>query len=80
VNVNWIEFEAMGETISIRQNFAASRTPVTYDVFDMLGSHVGRIDAVNAQEVSQKVRALVKNGGSYYVKSRNGSATIRVMK
>ena len=80
VNVDWIEFEAMGETISIRQNFAASRTPVTYDVFDMLGSHVGRIDAVNAQEVSQKVRALVKNGGSYYVKSRNGSATIRVMK
>ena len=47
VNVDWIEFEAAAGT-AIRQNFSASRTPVFYDVFDMLGSHVGRINAVNS--------------------------------
>ena len=77
VNIDWIEFESIGETV-IRQSLAVSRTPVTYDVFDMLGSHVGRIDAVNAQEVSQKVRALVKTNGSYFVKSKIGSTTIRI--
>ena len=51
-----------------------ARTLVSYDVFDMLGSHVGRVDAVNKQEASQKVRALVRCGGSYYVKSRSGTA------
>ena len=80
VNIDWLEFAQSVNTISIRQDFTATGTPVTYDVFDMLGSHVGRIDAVSVQDMSQKVHALVKNGGSYYVKSKNASATVRVTK
>ena len=80
VNLDWLEFETAGGTISIHQSFAASKTPVTYDVFDMLGSHVGHVDAISVQEASQKVRVVVKTGGSYYVKSKNGFATIRVAK
>ena len=72
VNIDWIEFA--DPSTPIRTNLAVSRTPVSYDVFDMLGSHVGRVDAVNKQEASQKVRALVRCGGSYYVKSRSGTA------
>jgi hypothetical protein len=78
VNIDWIEFAE--PSTSIRTNFAVSKTPVTYDVFDMLGSHVGRVEAASAQDVSQKVRALVKQKGAYLVKSRAGSTTIRVMK
>ena len=78
VNLDWLEFT--DGTTPVRAKFAVSRTPVTYDVFDMLGSHVGRIDAASAQDVSQKVRAFVKTGGSYYVKSKNGSTVVRVMK
>lgn len=78
VNIDWIEFA--DPSTSIRTNFAVSKTPVTYDVFDMLGSHVGRVEAASAQDVSQKVRALVKQKGAYLVKSRAGSTTIRVMK
>ena len=78
VNIDWIEFAE--PSTSIRTNFAVSKTPVTYDVFDMLGSHVGRVEAATSQDVSQKVRALVKQKGAYLVKSKNGSATIRVMK
>ncbi len=78
VNIDWIEFAE--PSTSIRTKFAVSKTPVTYDVFDMLGSHVGRVEAASAQDVSQKVRALVKQNGAYLVKSRAGSTTIRVMK
>jgi hypothetical protein len=78
VNLDWLEF--IDGTTPVRAKLAVSGSPVTYDVFDMLGSHVGRIDAASAQDVSQKVRALVKTGGSYYVKSKNGSTTVRVMK
>jgi hypothetical protein len=78
VNIDWIEFA--DPSTSIRTNFAVSKTPITYDVFDMLGSHVGRVDATTSQDVSQKVRALVKQKGAYLVKSRAGSTTIRVMK
>ena len=78
VNLDWLEFT--DGTTPVRAKLAVSRTPVAYDVFDMLGSHVGRIDAASAQEVSQKVRAHVKTGGSYYVKSKNGSTVVRVMK
>ena len=78
VNIDWIEFA--DPSTSIRTNFAVSKTPVTYDVFDMLGSHVGRVEAATSQDVSQKVRALVKQKGAYLVKSKNSSATIRVMK
>ena len=78
VNLDWLEFT--DGTTSVRAKLAVSRTPVAYDVFDMLGSHVGRIDAASAQDVSRKVRALVKTGGSYYVKSKNGSTVVRVMK
>ena len=78
VNIDWIEVE--DRSLAIRPKFEASSGAQTYDVFDMLGSHIGRVDAVNMQEASQKVRAIVKNGGSYYVKSKNGSATIRVTK
>ena len=77
VNVDWIEFEVAAGT-AIRQNFSASRTPVFYDVFDMLGSHVGRVDAINVREASLKARTVVKTGGSYYVKSKNNSTIIRV--
>ena len=80
VNIDWIEFTKVDNQVPIRQDFTATGTPVTYDVFDMLGSHVGRIDAVSVQDMSQKVHALVKNGGSYYVKSKNASATVRVTK
>jgi hypothetical protein len=76
VNLDWLEFT--DGTTPVRAKLAVSRTPVAYDVFDMLGSHVGRIDAASAQDVSQKVRALVKTGGSYYVKSKNGSTVVRV--
>ena len=78
VNIDWIEVE--DRSLAIRPKFEASSGAQTYDVFDMLGSHIGRVDAVNMQEASQKVRSLVKTGGSYYVKSKNGSATIRVTK
>jgi hypothetical protein len=78
VNLDWLEF--IDGTTPVRAKLAVSGSPVTYDVFDMLGSHVGRIDAASAQDVSQKVHALVKTGGSYYVKSKNGSTTVRVMK
>jgi len=78
VNIDWIE--VYDPSLAIRPKFVASSGPQTYDVFDMLGSHVGRVDAVSVQEASQKARAIVKTGGSYYVKSKNGSATIRVMK
>ena len=76
VNLDWLEFT--DGTTPVRAKLAVSRTPVAYDVFDMLGSHLGRIDAASAQDVSQKVRALVKTGGSYYVKSKNGSTVVRV--
>jgi len=72
VNIDWLDF--FEEYASIRPKFTATKTPATYDVFDMLGSHVGRVDAVSKQEASQKVRALVRCGGSYYVKSRSGTA------
>ena len=78
VNIDWLEF--FEEYALVRPKFAATKTPVTYDVFDMLGSHVGRISASSAQDMSQKVRALVKSGGTFIAKSRAGSATIRVMK
>ena len=78
VNIDWIEIE--DRSLAIHPKFAASSGPQTYDVFDMLGAHVGRVEAASAQDVSQKVRALVKQKGTYLVKSRNGSATIRVMK
>ncbi len=78
VNIDWIEFA--DPSTSIRTNFAVSKTPITYEVFDMLGSHVGRVEAASAQDVSQKVRALVKQKGAYLVKSKNASATVRVMK
>lgn len=78
VNIDWIEFDE--STMSIRPAFATAEMPMTYDVFDMLGAHVGRIDAATAQDVLQQVRALVTQNGTYLVKSRNGSATIRVMK
>ncbi|MBO7513452.1 MAG: carbohydrate-binding protein, partial [Fibrobacter sp.] len=78
VNIDWLDF--FEEYTSVRPKFTATKTPVNYDVFDMLGSHVGRVDAFNVQEASQKARAIVKTGGSYYVKSKNGSAIIRVTK
>ena len=78
VNIDWLDF--FEEYTSVRPKFTATKTPVNYDVFDMLGSHVGRVDAVSVQEASQKARAIVKTGGSYYVKSKNGSAIIRVTK
>ena len=79
VNLDWIKFEE-NEPISIRPNLTLTKTLTVYDVFDMLGSHVGRIESLDAADVSQKVRALVKTGGSYYVKSRTGASTIRVLK
>lgn len=78
VNIDWLDF--FDEYVSLRPKFTATKTLAIYDVFDMLGAHVGRVEAATAQDVSQKVRALVKQKGTYLVKSRNGSATIRVMK
>ena len=78
VNIDWIEIE--DRSLAIQPKFVASSGPQTYDVFDMLGAHVGHIEATTAQNISQKVRALVKQNGTYLVKSRNSSATIRVMK
>jgi len=78
VNIDWIEIE--DRSLAIHPKFVASSGPQTYDVFDMLGAHVVRVEAATAQDVSQKVRALVKQNGTYLVKSRNSSATIRVMK
>ena len=78
VNIDWLEF--FHEYVSVRPKFMASQVSATYDVFDMLGAHVGRIEARTVQDVPQKVRALVKPNGTYLAKSRNGSATIRVIK
>ena len=78
VNIDWIN--VYDPSLAIQPKFVASSAPHTYDVFDMLGAHVGRIEATTSQDVSQKVRALAKQNGTYLVKSRNSSATIRVMK
>ena len=78
VNIDWIN--VYDPRLAIQPKFVASSGPQTYDVFDLLGAHVGRVEAATAQDVSQKVRALVKQNGTYLVKSRNSSATIRVMK
>ncbi|MBO4829794.1 MAG: carbohydrate-binding protein [Fibrobacter sp.] len=78
VNIDWLEF--FHEYVSVRPKFMASQVSATYDVFDMLGARVGRIEARTVQDVPQKVRALVKPNGTYLAKSRNGSATIRVIK
>lgn len=80
VNLDWFEFQKDDPFISIRPNLTVARKLVAYDVFDMLGSHVGRIEGLGAQDMSQKVHALVKCNGSYYLKSRNSSMTVRVMK
>jgi hypothetical protein len=78
VNIDWIN--VYDPSLAIRPKFVASSGPQTYEVFDLLGSHVGHVEATTSQDVSQKVRALVKQNGTYLVKSRNSSATIRVMK
>jgi hypothetical protein len=46
----------------------------------MNGNYLGKVRASGLQELRASAKALVKNGGSYYVKSKNGSATIRVTK
>ena len=78
VNIDWLDF--FEEYASIRPKFTAIQMPAAYDVFNMLGSHVGRVEAATSQDVLLKVRAFVKQKGAYLVKSKNGSATIRVMK
>ena len=80
VNIDWFEFEKDAPFISIRPNLTVAKKQIAYDVFDMLGSHVARIEGLDVQDVSQKVHALVKHNGSYYLKSSNSSMTIRVMK
>lgn len=52
----------------------------SYRIFDMNGNYLGMVRASRMQELRASAKALVKTGGSYYVKSKTGSATIRVTK
>jgi hypothetical protein len=49
-------------------------------MFDMNGNYLGTVRASGMQELRASAKTLVKTGGTYYVKSRTGSATIRVTK
>ena len=52
----------------------------SYRMFDMNGNYLGTVRASGMQELRASAKTLVKTGGSYYVKSKNGSTMVRVTK
>jgi hypothetical protein len=52
----------------------------SYRIFDMNGNYLGKVRASGMLELRASAKALVKNGGTFIVKSKTGSATIRVTK
>ncbi len=79
VNVDWLDF-CLGECKTdkiqaFRYGIDASRT---YGVYSLNGKFVGRIDASNSFDVRTKVNALVKQSGTYFVKSLNSGRSYRM--
>jgi hypothetical protein len=69
-----------GCTDFVRPALSHATGAESYRIFDMNGNYLGKVRASGMQELRASAKALVKNGGSYYVKSKTGSATIRVTK
>ncbi|MCQ2053778.1 MAG: carbohydrate-binding protein [Fibrobacter sp.] len=57
--------------------FNASNVMEIYVVYDLMGSFMGRVEAMNGAEAVQKARGLVRNGGAYLVKSMTGNKMFR---
>ncbi|MCF0222644.1 MAG: carbohydrate-binding protein [Fibrobacter sp.] len=57
---------------------------VDYDVFDMIGTHIGRLSAYSINEAVSTVKNsdVIKTKGVYYIKSRKTGKiqTIRIVK
>jgi len=69
-----------GCTDFVRPALSHATGTESYRIFDMNGNYLGKVRASGMQELRTSAKALVKNGGTFIVKSKTGSATIRVTK
>lgn len=69
-----------GEPQAIAADFRLNATGKTYQVFDMQGRNLGRVDVANGASVSDALFAKFQKAGIYMVKQRNKLAQVRVIR
>ena len=83
VNVDWLRFSVNenGDDSShtaIKTNFRMRNVAETFGVYDVNGMFMGKVEAMDRNDLQRKARSVVRTGGVYIVKSIRGGKTYRI--
>ena len=83
VNVDWLRFSTNenGDDSShtaIKTNFRMRDVAETFGVYDVNGMFMGKVEALDRNDLQRKARSVVRTGGVYIVKSIRGGKTYRI--
>ena len=84
VNIDWLRFSVNengdddSSNVALGMNYRMPGVAETYGVYDANGMLVGKIEALDRNEVQRKTKSVVRQGGIYYVKSVKSAKSYRI--